>query len=39
MGIHQRLFELREVGISTCVVLNDNIEEQDYINIADYIVE
>ncbi len=31
--------KLREVGISTCVVLNDNIEEQDYINIADYIVE
>lgn len=31
--------KLREVGISTCIVLNDNIEEQDYINIVDYIVE
>lgn len=31
--------KLREVGISTCVVLNDNIEEQDYINVVDYIVE
>ena len=31
--------KLREVGINTCVVLNQNIEEQDYINIVDYIVE
>lgn len=31
--------KLREIGISTCVVLNENIEEQDYINIVDYIVE
>lgn len=31
--------KLREVGISTCIVLNENIEEQDYINIVDYIVE
>lgn len=31
--------KLREVGISTCVVLNENMEEQDYINIVDYIVE
>lgn len=31
--------KLREVGITTCIVLNENIEEQDYINIVDYIVE
>lgn len=31
--------KLREVGISTCIVLNQNVEEQDYINIVDYIVE
>lgn len=31
--------KLREVGISTCIVLNENMEEQDYINIVDYIVE
>lgn len=31
--------KLREVGISTCIVTNENIEEQDYINIVDYIVE
>ena len=31
--------KLREVGISTCIVLSENIEEQDYINIVDYIVE
>lgn len=31
--------KLREIGISTCIVLNQNIEEQDYINIVDYIVE
>lgn len=31
--------KLREIGISTCIVLNDNIEEQDYISVVDYIVE
>ena len=31
--------KLREVGITTCVVLNENINEEDYINIVDYIVE
>lgn len=31
--------KLREIGISTCVVLNENLDEQDYINIVDYIVE
>ena len=31
--------KLREVGISTCVVINTNMDKQDYINIADYIVE
>lgn len=31
--------KLREIGISTCIVLNENIEEQDYINTVDYIVE
>lgn len=31
--------KLREVGMTTCIVLNENIEEQDYINIVDYIVE
>jgi len=31
--------KLREVGISTCIVLNENVQEQDYINIVDYIVE
>lgn len=31
--------ELREIGITTCVVLNENTEKQDYINIVDYIVE
>lgn len=31
--------KLREVGITTCIVLNENIEKQDYINIVDYIVE
>ena len=31
--------KLREIGISTCVVLNENIDKQDYINIVDYIVE
>lgn len=31
--------KLREIGITTCIVLNDGINEQDYINIVDYIVE
>jgi len=31
--------KLREIGITTCVVLNENIEKQDYIKIVDYIVE
>lgn len=31
--------KLREIGISTCIVLNDNMNEQDYMNIVDYIVE
>jgi len=31
--------KLREIGISTCIVLNENIEQNDYINIVDYIVE
>lgn len=31
--------KLKEVGITTCIMLNENIEEQDYINIVDYIVE
>ena len=31
--------KLREIGISTCIVLNENIEKEDYINIVDYIVE
>ena len=31
--------KMREIGITTCVVLNENIEKQDYINIVDYIVE
>ena len=31
--------KLREIGITTCVVLNENIQKQDYINIVDYIVE
>ncbi len=31
--------KLREVGITTCIVLNDNIEEENYINIVDYVVE
>lgn len=31
--------KLREIGISTCIVLNENIDKQDYINIVDYIVE
>ena len=31
--------KLRELGISTGIVLNDNMNKQDYINIVDYIVE
>lgn len=31
--------KLREIGISTCIVLNNNIRKDDYINIVDYIVE
>ena len=31
--------KLREVGISTCIVVNKNIQKKDYINIVDYIVE
>lgn len=31
--------KLRELGISTGIVLHDNMSKQDYINIVDYIVE
>lgn len=31
--------KLREFGITTGIVLNENIEKNDYINIVDYIVE
>ena len=31
--------KLREIGITTCLVLNNDMEEKDYINIVDYIVE
>ena len=31
--------KLREIGISTCIVMNENIEKENYINIVDYIVE
>jgi len=31
--------KLREIGVSTCIVLNDGLERNDYINIVDYIVE
>lgn len=31
--------KLREFGITTCIVLNENMDKQDYINIVDYIVE
>lgn len=31
--------KLRELGISTGIVLHDNMNKQDYINIVDYIVE
>ncbi|MDO5555461.1 MAG: stalk domain-containing protein [Clostridia bacterium] len=31
--------KLKEIGITTCIVLDSNMEKQDYINIVDYIVE
>ena len=31
--------KLREIGIDTCIVLNKNIEKNDYINVVDYIIE
>lgn len=31
--------KLREIGITTCVVLNNNINKQDVLSIVDYIVE
>ena len=31
--------KLREIGINICLVINDNIEKDDYLNIVDYIVE
>ena len=31
--------KLREMGISTCVVLNDNMKKDDYKNIVDYIID
>lgn len=31
--------KLREIGITSCIVLNNNINVQDYIDIVDYIVE
>lgn len=31
--------KLREFGIDTCVVINENFEKNDYINIVDYIIE
>lgn len=31
--------KLREIGINTCIVLNDGMNKQDYIKIVDYIVE
>lgn len=31
--------KLREIGIDTCIVLNKNIEKNDYMNIVDYIIE
>lgn len=31
--------KLREFGISTGIVLNENVKKDDYINIADYIIE
>lgn len=31
--------KLREIGITTCIVLNDNMKKDSYKNIVDYIVE
>lgn len=31
--------KLREAGIDTCVVINENVEKNDYIDIVDYIIE
>lgn len=31
--------KLREAGIDTCVVTNENVEKNDYIDIVDYIIE
>ncbi len=31
--------KLREIGITASIVLNENIEKDDYINIIDYIIE
>lgn len=31
--------KLREIGINTCIVLNDNMKKDNYKNIVDYIVE
>lgn len=31
--------KLREIGITTSIVLNENIEKNDYKNIVDYIIE
>ena len=31
--------KLREIGLSTCIVSNNSIKKDDYINIVDYIVE
>lgn len=31
--------KLREIGINTGVVLNSNVEKNDYINLVDYIIE
>ena len=30
---------LREVGVNTSIVLNENIEKDNYTNIVDYIIE
>ncbi len=31
--------KLREIGVTTTIVINQNIDKQDYINVVDYIVE
>lgn len=31
--------KLREIGVTTGLVLNENVEKDDYINIVDYIIE